>query len=188
MNGRIYFTDPRYVGHESVDQDVMGVYRLDLDGGIHLIIDDIEKPNGIAVSPDQKTLYVTNHDNGRLVKNPETGRRMRVDQHEEVLAYDLNADGSATFRHILIDFTQKAGVDGLTVDAEGNLWVTVQGRNMPSGVYAYRPDGTPKAFIPTLRPTNVGFGRGPNRNLLYITAANSLYRIKVGKPGYHLSQ
>lgn len=56
--GRVFFTDPRYVGHESVDQPVMGVYRLDTDGSVHLIAADVWKPNGIALSPDERTLYV----------------------------------------------------------------------------------------------------------------------------------
>ena len=185
--GRIYFTDPRYVGHESVEQEVNGVYRLDLDGSIHLIIDDIEKPNGIAISPNQKRLYVTNHDRGRLVTNPETGKKVRVDRHEEIRVYKLRENGRAKFQKVLIDFKNKAGVDGLVVDEEGNLWVAVQSKTDP-GIYAYRPDGTEKARIPTPRPTNVGFGRGEDSNMLYITAANSLYRIRVNKHGYQLPQ
>ncbi|MDP7206002.1 MAG: SMP-30/gluconolactonase/LRE family protein, partial [Pirellulaceae bacterium] len=55
--GRIYFSDPRYLGHEAIDQAVMGVYRLDSDGTIHRIISDAGKPNGVCVSPDQKSLY-----------------------------------------------------------------------------------------------------------------------------------
>ena len=62
--GRIYFTDPRYVGYEPVEQPVMGVYRIDTDGSVHLVIADSGKPNGIAVSPDQKTLYVGSNDSG----------------------------------------------------------------------------------------------------------------------------
>ncbi|MGQ4809653.1 hypothetical protein NKDENANG_03076 [Candidatus Entotheonellaceae bacterium PAL068K] len=71
------------------------------------------------------------------------------------------------------------------MDTEGNLWVAVRDLTRP-GIYAYTPDGVEKAYIPTPIPTNVGFGRGANSNMLYITAANNLYRIKVGKRGYHL--
>ena len=56
--GRIYFTDPRYFGRESIEQPVDGVYRIDTDGSVHLIIANAGKPNGITISPDQKTLYV----------------------------------------------------------------------------------------------------------------------------------
>ena len=62
--GRIYFSDPRRLGHEPIDQPVMAVYRIDRDGSIHRIITDAGKPNGVCVSPDQKTLYVVSNDNG----------------------------------------------------------------------------------------------------------------------------
>ena len=62
--GRIYFSDPRYLGHEPIDQPVQAVYRIDPDGTIHRIITDAGKPNGVCVSPDQKTLYVVSNDNG----------------------------------------------------------------------------------------------------------------------------
>src|SRR5437870_4829362 len=62
--GRIYFSDPRYLGHEPIDQPVQAVYRIDQGGSIHRIITDAGKPNGVAISPDQKTLYVVSNDNG----------------------------------------------------------------------------------------------------------------------------
>src|SRR5438132_4518161 len=62
--GRIYFSDPRYLGWETIDQPVMGVYRIDLDGSLHRIITDAGKANGVCVSPDQKTLYVVSNENG----------------------------------------------------------------------------------------------------------------------------
>src|SRR3954447_21326586 len=64
--GRIYFSDPRYLGHEPIDQPVQAVYRIDTDGSIHRIITDAGKCNGVAVSPDQKTLYVVTNDDGLL--------------------------------------------------------------------------------------------------------------------------
>ena len=63
-NGRIYFTDPRYFGKEPIDQPLDGVYRIDTDGTVHLIIANASKPNGIAISPDYKTLYIANYDIG----------------------------------------------------------------------------------------------------------------------------
>src|SRR5215831_180117 len=62
--GRIYFSDPRYLGHEPIDQAIQAVYRIDPDGSITRIITDAGKPNGVAVSPDQKTLYVISNENG----------------------------------------------------------------------------------------------------------------------------
>ena len=64
LQGRLYFSDPRYLGHETIDQPVMGVYRVDPDGSITRIISDAGKPNGVCVSPDQKTLYVVSNENG----------------------------------------------------------------------------------------------------------------------------
>ena len=62
--GRIYFSDPRYLGEEPIDQPVQAVYRVNTDGSIHRIITDAGKCNGVAISPDQKTMYVVSNDNG----------------------------------------------------------------------------------------------------------------------------
>ena len=62
--GRVYFSDPRYLGHEPIDQGVQAVYRLDTDGTLHRVVTDAGKPNGVAISPDQKTLYVVSNENG----------------------------------------------------------------------------------------------------------------------------
>src|SRR6266850_711048 len=56
--GHIFFSDPRYLGYEPIEQPVMAVYRIDVDGSLHRVITDAGKPNGVAISPDQKTLYV----------------------------------------------------------------------------------------------------------------------------------
>lgn len=183
---RIYFTDPRYVGHESVEQPVMGVYRIDTDGTVDLIIADSGKPNGIAVSPDQKTLYVGSNDSGTFREMPEnmptyTGRMA-------LLAYDLSADGSVTYRETLVDYAPEHGPDGFEVDAEGNLYVAVRDKTR-FGVCVYTPDGKELAYIKTPElPTNVAFGRGDSSKVLYITAGGGLYRICVSKDGYHLPQ
>ena len=80
--GRIYFTDPRYAGNEPVEQPIFGVYRIDPDGSIHLVVTDGGKPNGVAVSPDQKTLYVISHDNGAMGSNlPMRWNRIRDRWH-----------------------------------------------------------------------------------------------------------
>ena len=182
--GRIYFSDPRYLGHEPIDQGSMAVYRVDPDLTVHQIVTDAGKPNGVAVSPDEKTLYVVSNDNGQLdlIRNgesPSTKGQMALAK------YDLDADGNASNRTVLVDYSPEDGPDGLVVDSEGNLWVAVRDATRP-GIYAYTPNGEEKAYIPTTIPTNVHFGRGDDVNLLYITADNSLYRIKVGKMGHHL--
>jgi gluconolactonase len=183
--GRIYFSDPRYLGHEPIDQPVQGVYRIDTDGTITRIITDAGKPNGVCVSPDQKSLYVVSNDNGstgigRLPKDaPLHKGRMAL------LAYDLAADGTAKFRKVLVDYAPQDGPDGLTVDADGNLYVAVRAENRP-GICVYSPEGKELAYIPTEVPTNVGFGRGAESRTLYITAGKSLYRIGLNQEGYQL--
>ena len=192
--GRIYFSDPRYLGYEPIDQPVMAVYRIDPDGSIHRIISDAGKPNGVCVSPDQKTMYVVSNDNGatgfeRLSK----GGAAQADKvatplrkgHMNLMAYDLSPDGSAKFRRILVDYSPADGPDGLICDKEGNLYVAVRAENRP-GICVYSPEGQELAYLKTEVPTNVGFGRGQESKTLYITAGRGLYRIRLNKEGYHL--
>ncbi len=183
--GRIYFSDPRYLGHEPLDQPIQAVYRIDTDGSIHRIITDAGKPNGVAVSPDQKTLYVVCNDNGHngigRIKETEPARKGRM----ALLAYDLAADGTAKFRKMLVDYAPFDGPDGLVCDKEGNLYVAVRAENKP-GIYVYSPEGKELEYIKTEVPTNVGFGRGKESKTLYITAGKSLYRIETKKDGYQL--
>lgn len=186
VRGRIYFSDPRYLGWEPIEQPVMAVYRLDLDGSVHRIITDAGKPNGVAISPDQKTLYVVTNDDGlmgfdRLPKGA-PARKGRM----ELNAYDLSPNGATTFRKQLVNYAPEDGPDGLVCDAEGNLFVAVRNEKR-YGVSVYSPAGQELAYLPTPeRPTNVGFGRGAESTTLYITAGGSLYRIKTLKSGYHL--
>ena len=184
--GRVYFSDPKYLGHEAMEQPLMAVYRIDLDGSVHRIVTDAGKPNGIAISPDEKTLYVVTNDDGvmgfdRLPKGVAT-RKGRM----ELSAYDLKPDGSAEFRKTLVNYSPADGPDGLVCDQEGNLYVAVRDEKR-FRIYVYTPSGKEIAYLPTPeRPTNVGFGRGNKATDLYITAGGSLYRIKVEKPGYQL--
>ena len=192
--GRIYFSDPRYLGHEPIDQSIQAVYRIDTDGTLHRIITDAGKPNGVAISPDQKTLYVVSNDNGSTAIDRLTrGSASQADKvvtplrkgFMALLAYDLSADGNATFRKTLVDYSPYDGPDGLVVDKTGNLYVAVRAENRP-GICVYSPEGKELAYIPTEVPTNVGFGRGTEAKTLYITAGSSLYRIRTNREGYHL--
>jgi gluconolactonase len=183
--GRIYFSDPRYLGHEPIEQPVQAVYRVDLDGKLHRIITDAGKPNGVCISPDQKTLYVVSNDNGNtgLERMPKDapGRKGLM----ALLAYDLATDGTAKFRKILVNYAPQDGPDGLCADANGNLYVAVRDETRP-GIYVYSPMGKELAYIKTEIPTNVGFGRGAEAKTLYITAGKSLYRIGLNVAGYQL--
>jgi gluconolactonase len=193
--GRIYFSDPRYLGYESIEQPVVGVYRIDPDGSLHRIITDAGKANGVCVSPDQKTLYVVSNDNGstaieRLAKPNDANGPAAIAVPTRkglmaLMAYDLHDAGTATFRKTLVDYSPEDGPDGLVCDKEGNLYVAVRAESRP-GITVYSPEGKELAYIKTEVPTNVGFGRGKDANLLYITAGSSLYRIRLNREGYQL--
>ncbi len=184
--GRIYFTDPRYAGSEPVEQPIFGVYRIDPDGSVHLVVTDAGKPNGVAVSPDQKTLYVISHDNGAMGSFPDDVPLRNGNM--ALLAYDLSPEGTATFRNTVVDYAPYDGPDGMVVDAEGNLYVAVRDENQ-QGVHVYTPEGEKLAYVKTPdKPTNVAFGRGKTSKTLYITAENCLYSIQTLKEGYHLPQ
>jgi gluconolactonase len=191
--GRIYFSDPRYLGYEGIDQPVQSVYRIDTDGSLHRIITDAGKPNGVCVSPDQKSLYVVSNDNGGTSIDRLAGPAAQADKVQiplkkgamTLMAYDLAADGSATFRRTLVDYAPDDGPDGLVCDKDGNLYVAVRAISRP-GICVYSPEGKEIAYLPTETPTNVGFGRGKDSNLLYITAGKSLYRIRINRHGYQL--
>ena len=191
--GRIYFSDPRYMGHEPLDQPLVGVYRIDRDGSIQRVITDAGKPNGVCVAPDQKTLYVVSNDNGatgfeRLRRRRSAGRssnRCCTKDAWALLAYDLHDDGTATFRRTLVEYNPYDGPDGLICDRDGNLYVAVRAENRP-GICVYSPEGKELAYLKTEVPTNVGFGRGRDSKTLYITAGKCLYRIHLNRHGYEL--
>ncbi len=186
LQGRIYFSDPRYLGHEAVDQPIMGVYRIDPDGSVHLIITDAGKPNGVCVSPDQKTLYVVCNNNGTTGQHRLPEGAVPQKGQMALFAYDLAPDGTAKLREKLVDYYPQDGPDGMICDAEGNLYVAVRDETRP-GIYVYSPAGKELAYIPTPDlPTNAAWGRGSEIKTLYVTAAKILYKIKMAKNGYQL--
>jgi gluconolactonase len=166
--GRVYLSDPRYVGDEPRELDFEGVFRVDPDGTVTRLETTAKKPNGLAVSPDGKTLYVA--DNG-------PSRRA-------LLALDLDAQGDVSRPRVLVTYEGR-GIDGMTVTSDGRI-VATAGSGSKAGVSVYRPDGTLDGFIATPEaPSNVEFG-GPKRSTLYITAGVSLYRIETTMTGHHL--
>lgn len=189
QRGRVYFTDPRYEGPEPVDQPVEGVYRIDPDGSIHRIIVNVTKPNGVLVSPDQRTLYVTDFNIGTL----DTHRLTPEEQASvpplqmTLWAYPLHADGTVGERRALVNYLPQFGADGLSADVDGNLYVAVRDTQAP-GIRVYDPTGRELARIPTgnLLPTRAVFGTGDEANVLYVTAGKGLYRIVLNSRGYHL--
>ncbi|HWE36913.1 MAG TPA: SMP-30/gluconolactonase/LRE family protein [Isosphaeraceae bacterium] len=167
--GRVYFSDPRYVGDDPRELDHESVYRIDPDGSVHRLDTTALKPNGLAVSPDGKTLYVA--DNGPT-------RRV-------LLALDLDEQGNVRRPRVLHDFGAGRGIDGMTTTADG-LVVAAAGSGKEGGVSVFDPSGKRLAFIPVPEdPTNVEFG-GPDRKVLYITAGKSLYRVATTMTGHHV--
>lgn len=167
--GRVYVSDPRYVGDEPRELDFEAVFRIDPDGQVVRLETTARKPNGLAISPDGKTLYVADNGSARRV----------------LLALPLDEDGGVGSPRVLLDFGDGRGVDGLTVTTDGRLVVTA-GNGPKGGAYILTPEGKPAGFIPTPEaPSNVEFG-GPERKTLYITAGKSLYRIETTMTGYHL--
>jgi gluconolactonase len=166
--GRVYFTDPRYVGNEPKEIDGEYVFRIDPDGTVTAIITDVSKPNGIALSPDMKTLY--------LAQSDPAGK-------QRLLAYALKEDGTVGSRRVLHDFGKQRGIDGMSVDVKGNIYGAA-GNGKTAGVYVFSPAGKKLAFIPVPEaPSNCVFG-GLDRKILYVTAGRSLYRIRLGIEGF----
>ncbi len=194
--GRIYFTDPRYGGTEPRELEHEAVYRVDADRTVVEITRDVEKPNGIVLSPDQRTLYVGDHNNG--------GNRLRPTDPEpkrgamKVYAFPLDEDGLVGGpRETLVDFGTENGCDGMTVDSTGNLYLACRSLARP-GVKVVDPTGQELAFIETGPrdqsglfddwkgiPSNVEFGVGDDAHSLYVTIDKALYRVRVRTRGFH---
>lgn len=171
-NGDLYFTDPPY-GLAGKNDDpnkelpFNGVYRLSKNGKLTLLTDAMTFPNGIAFSPDEKTLYVAQSDPQKAIW----------------MAYDVKADGTIENGRRFFDATAwfKAGKkglpDGLAVDQSGNLFATG-----PGGVIVFAPDGTHLGTIDTGEATaNCAFG--DDGATLYVTADMYLCRIRLSTKG-----
>ena len=167
--GNIYFTDPRYGYQHDVEQDCMAVYRIGTDGSITRVIDDAETPNGILLTPDNRTMYLVDN-------NPNPGGARTL------LEYRLEQGGEWRRSRQLHDFGAGRGGDGMVLDIEGNIYLTA-GEGDLAGVYIFSPDGEQLGFIATGEaPGNCTFG-GRDLRTLYITATSSLYAIELAIPG-----
>ena len=170
-SGALYFTDPPYGLEKNWDDparelDFCGVYRLK-DGKVELMTKEMSRPNGIALSPDEKTLYVANSDPKKAVW----------------MAYPVKADGTLGEGKVFFDATKwvdekKPGLpDGLRVDLNGNLFATG-----PGGVLVFAPNGDHLGTLDTGVPT-ANCGWGEDGSTLYITANTTLLRIRLTTKG-----
>src|SRR5262249_31539547 len=159
------------------------------------ITHDVEKPNGIALSPDGKTLYLADHNNG--TDKIDTSKPAPKPGAMKVYAFPLGADGLVSGkRRTLVDYGTEAGCDGGTVDVKGHVYLASRSLKRP-GVTVIDPEGKEVAFIPTGPsqadakepkgiPSNVCFGRGEESKTLYVTIDKSLYRIGLKIDGYRV--
>lgn len=168
-DGWLYFTDPSYglAGLEddpARELDFNGIYRLSPDGDLELLESGQTRPNGIAFSPDEKTLYVANSDANNKVW----------------MAYDVLEDGTLGDGRVFFDVNDQTGIgaaDGLKVDTAGNIFATG-----PGGVWIFDADGNHLGNInPDEVPANVGWG--DDGSTLYMTARTGLYRIRLSTGG-----
>lgn len=164
-SGAIYFTDPVYGLPEGAKDpgreiDFSGVFRVAQGGEVSLLTRELDAPNGIALAPDEKTLYVGNSSGKRPV----------------ILAFPLKPDGSVGESRVFFDATGlggKGGLDGLKVDALGNLWSTG-----PGGLLVISPAGKLLGRVLTGRATaNIAFGGGDGKSV-FLTASDRLLRFE----------
>lgn len=164
--GEIYFTDPPFGLPKAFDDPgkapVQGVYRVSRDGEVTLLIKDLKAPNGIAFSPDEKALYVSDVDPKRSAW----------------WVYDVQPDGTVANGRIFFDATRWRkdpffGPDGFKIDKAGNLFGA-----RPGGISVFAPDGTHLGDIETGRPTS-NLNWGEDGSVLYITGGSSVYRLRT---------
>jgi gluconolactonase len=192
--GRIYFTDPRYGDRSDMQQidasgkPIEGVYRIDDVGQVARVIShEVDRPNGIYVSADDKFLFVADN-----VNDGPQG----VGGNRKLWRFDLKADGTIDpgSRKMLFDWETDRGPDGMAMDLKGRLYVAA-GFNFPNppaesvkkykaGIYVIAPEGGLLQFIPVPADmiTNCTFGDEDGKTL-YITAGHKLWSIRTESPG-----
>jgi gluconolactonase len=172
--GRLYFTD----------LSGAAVYRIDAPGKVMRILaaPDVQRPNGIQISPDDRTLYLVEA-NGAA-----GGARM-------IRRYDLQPDGTVRNMKVHYNFSPGRSADGMSIDSQGNLYAsagmnqlrgTAETLDTKTGVHVISPEGKLVKFIPIPEDfiTNNAFG-GPDMKTLYVTAGKTLYKLRtdiVGLP------
>ena len=182
-DGSIWFTDPPFgiLGWwegEPAEPELpfQGVYRIDpASGALQCVLRDLAGPNGLAFSPDERTLYVV---------------ESRARPHRLIWAYDVQPDGSLSNKRLYVSAQGPGAYDGIAVDALGNVWCALGSDGSlgtdPAGldgVRVYDPTGRALAHIHLPeRCANLCFG-GPKRNRLFMAASHSLYALHLNVRG-----
>ncbi len=180
--GRLYFTDMARPNPPAGVTDVSGVYRIDLDGKVSriLAVPEIERPNGIVVSPDDRTLYLIE------ANQAQGGARM-------IRGYDLQPDGTVRNMRVHYNFYPGRSADGMTIDTAGNIHAaaglnrrrgTSETLDTKCGIHVISPAGKLLRFFPIPEDTltNCAFG-GPDMKTLYVTAGKTIFKIRTDIAG-----
>jgi gluconolactonase len=163
--------------------DQEAVYRIDPAGNVRRVLTQpqIQRPNGLAMTPDARTLYIVDS------HSPPGGNR-------KIWAFDVDEGGRPSGQRLVFDFGRGRGGDGMRLDEQGNLWIAAgimvprhEGENadVPAGVYVITPKGELLGRIPIPEDlcTNLAFG-GPDRKTLYVTAGKSIYKVPLAVSGW----
>ena len=190
--GRIYFTDPRYGDRSDLEMDVEAVYRYDgrsdprsdSNGTVVRLLAQptLQRPNGLAVTPDDKTLYVVDSNSAQVGGN------------RKIWAFDIQPDGNLSGQRLVYDFGRGRGADGMRLDVKGNLWIAAginnprreaESADVPAGIYVVTPAGKLLGRIPIPEDaiTNLTFG-GPDKKTLYVTAGKTLFTTEINISGF----
>jgi len=159
--GGIYFTDPLFRAPQPLPQEIQAVYYRATDGTVTRLTENLAAPNGVALSPDGKRLYVI------------------PSQQADMLVYEISEPGKIGEGKVFCTLKQPAGKtqtggDGMVVDVEGNLYIT---SNL--GVQIFSAEGEYRGLVQSSQqPANVTFG-GEDLKTLYITARTGLYRVQM---------
>lgn len=189
--GRIYFSDPKYGERESMEmldadgKKVEGVYRIDPDGSVtRIITHEVDRPNGLVITPDDKHLYVADNNNNTV------GGARKLWRFELTPKGNIKPDSQS----LIHDWKTTRGPDGMKLDTKGRLYVAA-GLNKPNpphetaaqptaGIYVFSPQNKLVKFLPIPRDetTNCAFG-GKNLKTLFVTAGGTLWSIDLSTPG-----
>jgi len=170
--GAVYFTDPPYGlpgrwDDPKKELPFQGVYRRANDGALTLLTKELYAPNGLAFSPDEKTLYVAQSDPKKAIW----------------MSYPVKADGTIGEGKVFADSTALVGEahpglpDGMKVDTKGNIWATG-----PGGIFIFTPTGEQLGTIVTGVPT-ANLAWGDDGSTLYITANHAVWRVNTKTKG-----